>query len=202
MEGKGAEVILGSVTDREILGKALEGVDTVFHLAAAQHEANVPDRRFWDVNVQGTVNLLEESAKAGVKRFVHGSTIGVYGSQTDGPIDENTPVRPENIYGVTKLEGEKAVLSCSGIPHVVIIRIPETYGPGDRRLLKLFRAIGKNRFFIIGDGRNLHHPIYIDDLVDSLLLAAAVSDAAGNVFVVAGEKPLTTEEMASAIADQ
>lgn len=202
VEGKGAEVILGSVTDKAILRKALKGVDTVFHLAAAQHEANVPDRRFWEVNVQGTISLLEESSKAGVQRFVHGSTIGVYGSPMDGPIDENTPSRPENIYGVTKFEGEKAVHSCRGIPHVVTIRIPETYGPGDRRLLKLFRAIEKNRFFLIGDGRNLHHPIYIDDLVDSLLLAATIPEAAGNVFVVAGEKPLTTREMVSAIADQ
>jgi nucleoside-diphosphate-sugar epimerase/2-polyprenyl-3-methyl-5-hydroxy-6-metoxy-1,4-benzoquinol methylase len=202
VEAKGGEVILGSVTDKELLPRVLEGMDVVFHLAAAQHEANVPDQRFWDVNVKGTNNLLEASVKAGVRRFVHGSTIGVYGSSTDGPLDEESPVRPDNIYGMTKLEGERAVLSFKETLPVVIIRIPETYGPGDRRLLKLFKAIGKNRFFMIGDGKNLHHVIYIDDLIDSLLRAAESPDAAGNVFVVAGDGPMTTNEMVSAIADQ
>jgi nucleoside-diphosphate-sugar epimerase/SAM-dependent methyltransferase len=202
LEGKGAEVILGSVADKGLLSEALKGTDVVFHLAAAQHEVNVPDQRFRDVNVTGTINLLEASVEAGVGRFVHGSTIGIYGSSTDGPLDEESPARPDNIYGVTKLEGERAVLSFKEILPVVIIRIPETYGPGDRRLLKLFRAIGANRFLMIGDGRNLHHVIYIDDLVDALLLAANRPEAIGNVFVIAGNEALSTNEMVSAIAEQ
>jgi dihydroflavonol-4-reductase len=86
VESKGAEVVLGSITDKEKLSDAVKEIDIVFHLAAAQHEANVPDQVFWDVNVTGTKNLLDMCLEAGVRRFVHGSTIGVYGN-LDGQTD-------------------------------------------------------------------------------------------------------------------
>ncbi len=200
LEEKGARVRLASVTQKELLPELLKDVDVVYHLAAAQHEVNVPDQRFRDVNVQGTANLLEASVTAGVRRFVHGSTIGVYGQGMEGRIDENSPLRPDNIYGKTKLEGEYVVLSFKDKMPVVIIRIPETYGPGDRKMLKLFKAIRKGVFIMIGDGKNLHHLIYIDDLIDAFSLAAENPDAAGNIFVVAGEEPVTTKEMAAVIA--
>lgn len=142
----GIRIIIGSVLDMPALASSFAGVDLVFHLAAAQHEANVPDQQFWEVNVRGTRNLLEASLGARVKRFVHGSTIGVYGSALEGTIDEQSAVKPDNIYGVTKLEGEKVVLSHQDRIPVVIVRISETYGPGDRRLLKLFKGIKRNIF--------------------------------------------------------
>src|SRR5919109_1081332 len=111
IEARGAEVTLASVTQHERLYEVLRGVDLVYHLAAAQHEANVPDRRFWDVNVTGTRNLLEASVKAHVKRFVYGSTIGVYGGAGHGPIGDESPLQPDNVYGVTKLAAENLVLS-------------------------------------------------------------------------------------------
>ena len=202
VEARGAEVVLGSVTDRERMFALARGMDLIYHLAAAQHEANVPDQRFWDVNATGTRNLLEASIDAGVKRVIHGSTIGVYGSGLAGQLDEQSPVKPDNIYGITKLAGEKLVASYQELIPVVIIRISETYGPGDQRLLKLFKAIQKKLFFMIGDGRNIHHPIYIDDLVDGLLLAATVEKAAGNLFVLAGKEPITTNDMVAVIARQ
>jgi nucleoside-diphosphate-sugar epimerase/SAM-dependent methyltransferase len=201
VEEKGAEVILASVTDRESLFELLKGNDIVFHLAAAQHEMNVPDQRFWDVNVTGTKNMLEASVSAGVKRFVHGGTIGVYGS-LEGMIDEQSPCKPDNIYGVTKLEGEKLVLSFREKLPVVVIRIPETYGPGDRRLLKLFKTIDKNVFFMIGDGQNMHHLIYIDDLIEGLLLAATDEEAIGKMFILAGKEPVRTNDMIAVVAEQ
>jgi hypothetical protein len=132
------------------------------------------------VNVHGTRNTLEACLNAKVKCFVHGSTIGVYGSTLEGKIDEQSPLKPDNIYGVTKLEGEHVVHSFQDNT-VVIIRISETYGPGDYRLLKLFRAIKKRLFFMIGDGTNLHHLIYIDDLIAGLILASSSPSA--------GERP-------------
>jgi dihydroflavonol-4-reductase len=202
LEGKGAQVTVASVTQREDLCEALRGVDLVFHLAAAQHEANVPDRRFWEVNVTGTKNILEASVHARVKRFVHGSTIGVYGAALEGCLDEHSPVQPDNIYGITKLEGEKLALSFRERLPVVVIRISETYGPGDRRLLKLFKGIQKRVFCIIGGGKNIHHPIYIDDLIEGFLLAATADEALGHLFVLAGKEPLTTAAMVDTIAKQ
>jgi nucleoside-diphosphate-sugar epimerase len=202
LEDRGAKVILVSVADRDGVFEAIEGIECVFHLAAAQHEANVPDQHFWNVNVTGTKNVLEGSMRAGVKIFVHGSTIGVYGDALDGRIDEASPLQPNNIYGVTKLEAEKLVLSFQQKMPVVIIRISETYGPGDYRLLKLFKAIKKGVFFVIGSGKNLHHLIHVDDLIEGLFLAATVEAAHGKAFVLAGKDVLTTREMAEIVAGQ
>lgn len=198
----GVRIIIGSVLDTSALALSLAGVDLVVHLAAAQHEANVPDQKFWDVNVGGTRNLLLACAEQGVKRVLHGSTIGVYGASLSGEIDEESPTAPDNIYGKTKLEGERLALSfCDRLP-VVVIRISETYGPGDRRLLKLFRAINKRMFFMIGDGENLHHLIYIDDLIEGFLAASVVPHAVGQVFLLAGPNAVSTNEMVHTIAAQ
>ncbi|MBT8439227.1 MAG: NAD-dependent epimerase/dehydratase family protein [Gammaproteobacteria bacterium] len=201
LESEGLRVVNGSVGDKDKVIQAVSGCEVVFHLAAAQHEANVPDKHFWDVNVQGTQNLLDASMEAGVKRFVHGSTIGVYGVDLQGEIDESSPLQPDNIYGVTKKAGEQLVLSYRDRLPVSVVRISETYGPGDRRLLKLFKGIMKRRFFVIGDGENKHQLIYVDDLIDGLFAAAEREEALGEVFVVAGSEILTTNDMVDTIAD-
>jgi dihydroflavonol-4-reductase len=197
----GIKTTLGSVLERDKLVELAEGCDVVFHLAAAQHEANVPDEHFYKVNVEGTRNVLEASAQGGVKRFVHGSTIGVYGSAMEGRIDETSPLRPNNIYGVTKREGEQLALSFTETLPVSVVRISETYGPGDRRLLKLFKAVQKNMFFVIGKGDNKHQLIYVDDLIEGMYLAANNPNAIGQVFVLAGKEVLTTRQMVDTVAE-
>ena len=202
IENAGAEVCLASVTSKSDMMDLVDEIDLVFHLAAAQHEMNVPDQHFWDVNVTGTQNMLEASEAAGVRRFIYGSTIGVYGTGTEGQLNEQTLIEPDNIYGITKASAEDAVRSQKDMIPVVIIRISETYGPGDRRLLKLFRTIEKNTFFMIGNGKNLHHLIYVDDLISGLLLAATGNQAAGKTFVLAGKEAITTDEMVNTIAKE
>ena len=195
----GIELRIEALDEAARASEALAGVEAVIHLAAAQHEMNVPDAHFRKVNVEGSMALLAAARSAGVGRFVHGSTIGVYG-ESEGTVDESTPPAPSNIYGVTKLEGERAVLAAAnGLP-VVAVRISEVYGPGDRRLLKLFRAVKRGRFFHIGPGENLHHAIYVDDLVRGLLLAARHPGAGGEVFVLPGKDAVTTNQMVDAIA--
>ena len=196
----GAELLETSVSDRPGVSRACDGVDVVYHLAAAQHEANVPDRHFYEVNVEGTRNLLEAAESLGVGRFVHGSTIGVYGSTGAGAVGSDAPLHPDNIYGVTKLEAERVAQGFSERVPLAIVRISETYGPGDQRLLKLFRAIGSGRFVRIGPGRNLHHLVYIDDLVDGLRLAAGSQTAASDPFVLAGPETISSDDMISVIA--
>lgn len=196
----GGEVKIGSVRNVRLLDEVVQNVDLVFHLAAAQHEMNISDNVFYDINVSGTRNVLEACAAAGVPRVVHGSTIGVYGNMS-GTIDENTPCNPTNIYGITKLEGERLALSFSDRLHITAIRIPETYGPGDRRLLKLFKTLQKNLFFMIGSGENLHHLIYIDDLIEGLYQASDNPEANGKVYVLAGPSPLSTNRMVDIISN-
>lgn len=201
LQAAGIDVIEGSITDPSATARACRDVDIIHHLAAAQHEANVPDRHFHDVNVGGTRTLLEAAVGAGVPRFVHGSTIGVFASSRSGPVTEAAPLEPENIYGATKLEAESVVWGYRSRLSVTVARISETYGPGDRRLLKLFRALEKGRFVRIGPGLNLHHPIYIDDLVLGLRRAAVVDPPPHDPFVLAGPEAITSDEMISAVAD-
>ena len=201
LEDAGAELVLGSVTSTATVREVVRGVNAVFHLAAAQHEMNVPDRHFWEVNVGGTRNLLSASAEEGVRRFVHGSTIGVYGTP-DGPVDETSACRPDNIYGQTKLAGEREALAAAERVPTIVVRIPEVYGPGDQRMLKLFRAVDRKAFVMIGRGRNMHHLIYVEDLVDALMLASEARCAPGEVFVLAGPEPVLTKDLVAAVARQ
>ena len=199
IEASGAEVVLGSVTDVEPGMPLLDGIDVVFHLAAIQHEMDIPDSVFREVNVEGTRRMLRAADAASVDHFVHGSTIGVWGDP-QGVLDEDTEPDPDNIYGETKLEGERIAREYSnGLP-VTAIRIPEVYGPGDRRLLKLFRGVDRGTFPLIGKGENLHHLIYVGDLIDGLIGAAETSATAGEVYLLAGHEAVTTNEMVQTVA--
>jgi nucleoside-diphosphate-sugar epimerase len=190
----------GPLQDADYAGRIAAGCQVVIHLAAAQHEANVPDEYFFDVNVNGTRTLIEASKRAGVERFVYGSTIGVYGESGDQILDESTPPRPLNVYGRSKLAAEEVVKSYGNQLPTSIVRISETYGPGDFRLLKLFRALDRGRFIILGSGQNRRQAIHVRDLVQGLLLAATHPAALGETFVLAGQETMTTREMVEHVA--
>lgn len=196
----GCDLMLGSVTDSAAVEEAVNGVELVYHLAAAQHESNVGDQHFWNTNVEGTRSMLEASVQAGVRRFVHGSSIGVYRADPGTIVDETSPTEPDNIYGVTKLEAEAVVADYMARIGCVIVRISETYGPGDRRLLKLFSAVARSKYLHIGGGENLHHLLYIDDLTNALRLAGLSAAAVGQTIVVPGFEAVSTRGMVSLIA--
>jgi nucleoside-diphosphate-sugar epimerase len=197
----GIKVVIAPLEDSAVVARELQGQDAVIHLAAAQHEAEQPESYFHRINVDGTRSLLDLAAKAGVRRFVHGSTIGVYGSAANGSLDEDSPLAPDNPYGRTKMAAEKAVREFVSPMEWSIIRISETYGPGDMRLLKLFKGVKKGRFPIIGDAENLHQVIYVDDLSRGLLAACTVATANEQTVVLAGAEKITTNEMVAAVSD-
>jgi dihydroflavonol-4-reductase len=195
----GLKIVVATLADRDVLEAALHGHDALIHLAAAQHEAEAPESHFRKVNVEGTRTLLELAARAGVRRFVYGSTIGVYGSAAHGELEVDSPLAPDNPYGRTKAEAEGVVRAAGQQLEWCIARISETYGPGDMRLLKLFRAIDRGRYMTLGSGTNEHQVIYVDDLGRGLIAAASSPRAVGETFVLAGGERLTTDEMVSAI---
>lgn len=200
LESRGICVHTGRLDDKPLLCRLASDVDTVFHLAAAQHESNAGAGYFRAVNVDGTRNLLDACEEAGVKRFVYGSTIGVYGSARNGRLDETSATHPENIYGVTKLEAEREVARRGERLGWTIVRISETYGPGDGRLAKLFRLVDSSIVPIIGSGTNEHHPVYVDDLVTGLELAATMPEAVGETIVLAGKDIVATREFIEGVA--
>ena len=190
----------GPLQDADYARRICAGIQVVIHLAAAQHEANVPDEYFFDVNVNGTRTLLDASKQAGIERFVYGSTIGVYGESGGQILDETTAPRPLNVYGRSKLAAEEVVKSYGIQLPTSIVRISETYGPGDFRLLKLFRALDRGRFIIVGSGQNRRQAIHVRDLVQGLLLAAIHPAALGETFVLAGQETMTTRQMVEHVA--
>jgi dihydroflavonol-4-reductase len=196
----GIEVVSASLEQRDALESSLRDQDAVIHLAAAQHEAGAPENYFRRVNVEGTRTMLELARRAGVSRFVHGSTIGVYGEASAAVLNEHSPLAPTNSYGRTKVEAEAVAREFAAQLPVCIVRISETYGPGDMRLLKLFRAVASGRYLTIGDGRNQHQLIYVEDLGCGLLAAMESPRAAGETVILAGSELLATDEMATAVA--
>ena len=199
----GLTVLEGDFTDRGLLDEHLRGQDVCFHLASAHLETGVDDSYFWEINVEGTKDFVERCSEAGVARFVHCSSVGVYGDIRNPPADEETNCNPDIAYEETKLAGERAVRDfarASGYP-VVVVRPAWVYGPRCPRTEKLFRTVGKGRFFFVGDGSTLRHPIYIDDMVRGFEVAATHERAPGDVFIVAGPRAVTLKELVGEIAD-
>ncbi|MDP3980207.1 MAG: NAD-dependent epimerase/dehydratase family protein [Chlamydiota bacterium] len=197
----GAKVIIGSVTDQDLLKKMTKDCEVVYHLAAAFRKINLPKKEYWNINVEGTRKLLETALWFGVKRFVYCSTQGVHGDIKNLPGDENSPIAPEDYYQYTKHEGEKVVLEYveKGLA-ASIIRPTAIYGPGDPgRFLIIYRLVKGGQFLMFGNGKAYYHPVYIDNLVDSFELAAEKPEAIGQAYIIADEHYYTIEELVSAI---
>lgn len=193
----GAEVVIGTVTDRECVKRCVRGVDVVQHLAAAFREMNVPEQHYWDVNVGGTRIMLEEAQAAGVKKFIYCSTCGVHGNVDHPPASEDSPIKPADYYQQTKYEAEPLTLEFhkKGLP-ALIIRPAAIYGPGDpERFYLIYKRVATGRFPMFGNGKTLYHPLYIDNLVDALVLAMAPGKGDGQAYLIADENYVQIEDL-------
>ncbi len=196
------ELCIGDVTDKDSIKTAIKGVDVVYHIAALFRQARFPDKVYWQVNVQGTQNMLEAGYEEGVKRFVHCSTIGVLGHITNPPADETYPYDPADIYQKSKCEGEKLALKFfrdKKFP-VVIARPTAIYGPGDMRLFKLFKYVSSGKMIILGSGNVFYHLVYAEDLARGFELCAQKENAIGQVYIFGGDKYLTLNALIDLIA--
>lgn len=197
------ETFHGDITDENLLRKLVDGVDIVYHLASAHLDVSLSDEHYRRVNVGATLSLLEAAREAGVKRFVHCSSVGVIGDVENPPANETTDCHPTNIYERTKLEGEREALAYSrrtGFP-VVVGRPAWVYGPRCPRTSKLMRTISKGRFLFFGDGQNMRHPVYISDAVKGLELCASAEGVNGEVFIIAGENAVEVSELVKVMSE-
>ena len=193
LERLGVRLVAGDLRDRASFEEGLAGCDTAYHVAAAFREAKIPDAEYTAINVGGTRNVIEAAASRGVRRVVHCSTVGVHGDTGREPANEATPFDPPDFYCKSKAEGERLareLFSSLGIEGVVV-RPFDIYGPGDTRFLKLFRAIARGRFVMIGSGDVMYQFSFIDDLCSGIVLCGTKPEAAGEVFILGGEPPLT-----------
>ncbi|MBU0677911.1 MAG: NAD-dependent epimerase/dehydratase family protein [Verrucomicrobia bacterium] len=193
----GADVRIGSVTDKDVVAECMKGVDYVQHLAAAFRELDVPNEYYEEVNVGGTRLTLEAAHKEGVKKFVYCSTCGVHGNIDNPPGGEDAPIQPADYYQRTKYEAEPVVREYfeKGLK-TVILRPAAIYGPGDpERFFMIFKRVASGRFPMFGNGRTYYHPLYIDNLIDACMLAMQEGKGDGNAYLIADEEYLEIEEL-------
>ncbi|MEO8360370.1 MAG: NAD-dependent epimerase/dehydratase family protein [Vicinamibacteria bacterium] len=202
LKASGAEIVIGELGDADATRRLVEGCDAVLHVAAVYRTAGHPDAYYRKINVEGTRQLLEAAKEAGVRRFVHTSTVGVHGDVKNPPGDETSPIAPSDIYQETKAEAD-AMARAFGVAHgleVAIVRPGAIYGPGETRLLKVFKSIARGRYAVVGKGTPHYHFAYIDDLVDGFLLALDRPEAAGETFIIAGPSSLSQDDLAREVA--
>jgi nucleoside-diphosphate-sugar epimerase len=173
---------------------AAEKPDYVLHVAGATKGVTYDD--FRQANVVPTRHLLDALRKEhpSVKRFVHISSLASYGpSSAANPHTEKSERRPIEFYGQSKLEAERVVESMRADLPWTIIRPSGVYGPGDADYLNLFREVEKGRNVYFGNRKRWFSAIYVDDLVDAILLATTHDNAVGQGFFVCDGKPVTWE---------
>ena len=196
------EIVPGDITDERAIARAVPGCEVIYHLAAAFREPGIPDARYREIHVDATRLLLEAARREDVSRVVHCSTVGVHSHISNPPADETWPHQPGDIYQSTKSEGERAALAYAAehrLP-LAVVRPVAIYGPGDMRMLKLFRMIARRRFVMLGRGEVFFHMVHVDDLVRGLRLAAERPEALGEVFIIGGEEYVTLNELSARIA--
>lgn len=193
----GIDVVQGDLTDPARMSQIVgDGVELVMHLGAwlrgeSSREAN-------QINVDATRRLAEACAQEGVNRFVFTSSISVYGPHGDRDVDEQTPLRPYgDAYGDSKIQAEAALRDIGqriGLPYV-IVRPGMVYGPESGGwTVRIARWAQAGRLPLVDGGRGAAYPIYIDNLIDLLLLCATHPAAEGQTFNAVDDGPVTLGE--------
>ena len=202
LAAEGIDVRQGDLRDADSLRRALGGIDIVYNIGANYRQASAGRDNYYAVNAAAVATLVELAAATGVRRVVQCSTVGVHGNVEHPPGNEDAPLRPGDDYQRSKLEGERLGREAAARHDVelVIARPSGIYGPGDRRLLKLFRGVSRRTFVTLGSGDIFYHLTYVDDLVEGFRLCGEVSRAAGRTYILAGGEVTPLNELVRRIA--
>jgi nucleoside-diphosphate-sugar epimerase len=200
-------VLIDSVDGNTDWSASLKGVDTVVHLAARAHvmqEYEVDSlAAFRRINVAGTERLARQAATAGVKRFIYLSSVKVNGEESSSAYTENVPPSPRDPYGKSKWEAEQVLLEISastGI-EVVIIRPPLVYGPAVKaNFLQLMKIVNRGIPLPFASLKNRRSMIYLENLVNAIMICAIHPKAAGAIFLVSDNEDISTPELIRRIA--
>ncbi len=203
--------ISGSITDKDAVEKAVSGADYVFHEAAlvsVVKSISNPEKTY-EINVEGTRNVLEASLGEKVKRLVFASSAAIYGN-ANPPVAEDFEFNPLSPYAESKIEGEKlmAEFNKKGL-ETVSLRYFNVYGerqdPNSQYSGVITRFIGKmlggESPTIYGDGNQSRDFIYVDDVVDANLSAVEKKEAAGEAFNIATGKPITINQLEGLLSE-
>ncbi|MBU1671193.1 MAG: NAD(P)-dependent oxidoreductase [Actinobacteria bacterium] len=204
----GAEFVCGDMRDAELVGKAVKGVDTVYHLAFVQAFSKRPESEKWQVNFGGTENFLAASVAEGVKRFVHTSTIELYSPFPPFRCPEDAPTdRPFGWYGRHKKAAEELCWRYHfqhGLP-LTMMRLPTICGRGYYVRIDLLRAfdwlLANRPVLWIGGPQYRGDFVWVQDVVDAFLLCGEKEEAVGEVFNISCREPSTSLEIIQALMD-
>jgi UDP-glucose 4-epimerase len=207
------EILTGDLRERAQLSAAMVGVDVVFHLAAfvSVPKSLLEPQVCFDVNVQGTLNLLEAARQADVRQVVMASSAAVYGDSQALPLREETELRVLSPYAAAKLTGEIYAGLYSrtlGLP-VVCLRFFNVFGPRQSpfsdyaAVIPIFirRLLEGQAPTIFGDGYQRRDFIYVDDVVRANLLAAATPEAAGLAFNICTGKEVSLLDLLETLSE-
>ncbi len=195
-------VVVGDITDAGAVSALVDGCDVVVHLVSNFRSAAGPPESYRRINVGGTRCVLDACTRAGVRRLVHCSTIGVHGDVLEVPSSETSSFNPGDLYQETKLEAEQLCRRRmdEATLEIVVVRPCSIYGPGDLRMLKMFRLLQQGRFFFLGKGDANFHAVYIDDLVRGFMQVAEQDGIAGETFIIGGAGYLPLREYVACAA--
>lgn len=194
----------GDVFDEEIMRQAVAGQEYVFHVAAAFRDAKSSEQDYWNVHVGSTQIICNEVLKnPDFKRYIHVSTIGVHGHIENPPATEEYPFSPGDGYQRTKLQAEEWLNAFAADNNLqyTIIRPAAIYGPGDKRLLKLFKMALKPYFLLLGKGKCMYHLVHVDDLTNTFIIAATHPAALGETFISGADEPIAIADIARIVAE-
>jgi UDP-glucose 4-epimerase len=197
----------GDVRDVPKLWTLLQKVDCVYHLAARVYveQSVLYPREYNDVNVGGTVAVMEAMRDAGVKRVVLASSGAVYGEQAVQPVRETQPPNPQSPYAVSKIAAEHYVFTIGALWDIetVALRIFNAYGPGQQvptshpPVIPQFvkQALGGGSLVVFGNGTQTRDFVYIDDVVEAMAAAATASDVDRAIINVGSGRELSINEL-------
>lgn len=204
--------IKGDTLDKALIMDLIAEVELVFHLAAnVGNIKSIEDPYFdMDVNIKGTINLLEACLKSNIKRLVYSSSGAIFGEAKYLPIDEDHPLNPESPYGVSKLAAEKycfAFYKVHGVP-TTAVRYFNVYGPRQGSsgypnvIAAFFSRIREGKpLTIFGDGKQTRDFVFVEDVVTANILAATQPAAVGEIFNIATGKANSVEQLANLIIE-
>ena len=205
------ELVEGSITDRELLGRLMEGTDYVFHLAALWlYECVHEPRSAVEVNIVGTFNVIEAAQAAGVKKVIYSSSASVYGDALETPMTEDHPFNNRTTYGATKIAGEQLIRAFHeqhGLDYVGL-RYMNVYGPRmDYKgtyvsvIMKVLDKIEAGEApQIFGDGSQAYDFVHVSDVARANILALKSDATDVNLNVGTGVKT-TIRELVDALLE-
>lgn len=205
VEQKGARIVFGDLRNKEGLREAVRGVDSVFHLGAISRPMRIPPRLYYEINRDGTKNILEIARKEGVKKFVYVSTVSVLGGSPDGHPLREEDYQPEvSHYALSKKEGENIVLRYFWqyrFP-AVVVRPCLIYGP--RCLVRriMFKYVKRGLFPLFNNGRARMEFCYVKNLVEAILLAEKNDHVLGEIFNITDGQSYEIGQILKTIAEE